>query len=90
MPIMKREGKKVSREYRGRCGRYSNGRATGRKPNWPRVSVGRFRRKIGETRAAWASHLPLPWIAVRSVPYFAAAKATAMLSTQPCCQSNSC
>lgn len=51
MPMMKREGKKVSPRYRGKCGRYSNGESAGRGGASPRVRA-RFRRKIGETLLA--------------------------------------
>ena len=51
MPIMEREGKKVSQEYRGKCDRYSNGGSA----EWKVFAAEglndvRFRRKSGETR----------------------------------------
>jgi hypothetical protein len=55
MPIMKREGEKVSPEYRGKCDRYSNGGATGGRCEWPRsLSPGEDSLKKRVKLSRWA------------------------------------
>jgi hypothetical protein len=85
MPIMKKQGKKVSREYRGKCSRYSNGgseRREAREAGSLSPSEVFPKNRRNSARLSLAPP-PLSLVAVRSVPYFAVEKVAAMLSTQP-------
>jgi hypothetical protein len=77
---------KVSREMRQIL--RQRGDTTGGLSGCESQSGGGFAEKSAKLESLKPSRPPLSWIEVRFVPYFAAAKVTAMLSTLPCYQSD--